>query len=361
LQTRAAEIHMTGNRLRHLLGQLILSVSLAAMLPATRIALADQIIHVVQPGEDLYRIGLQYGIGWQSIMTANGLYSTNIYAGETLVIPVAAAAAPVDSASNSAGAAAAPTATPQPAPAPAPQATGAAGVYVIQRGDTLWLIAQRYGITVSALMGANGLSDPNRIYFGQALTIPGSADNAGKLLPVTGRTQALLLDCESRSAVDWAAYMGTAIDELDFFGKLPATDDPNTGFVGDGRGQMGQIPPSSYGVYAGPVAALLRAYGVGARAAQGLSWDAVKAEIDANRPVIVWVVGQVWYGGRAVDYTPASTGQTTQVVPFEHTVMVIGYGANTVIILDGGTVYYRSMPQFLASWGVLGNMAVVHQ
>jgi hypothetical protein len=29
--------------------------------------------------------------------------------------------------------------------------------------------------------------------------------------------------------------------------------------------------------------------------------------------------------------------------------------------LDGGTVYYRSLSQFLASWGVLGNMAVLHQ
>ena len=352
---------MTGNRLRVLLGQLILSVSLAAMLSATRIALADQIVHVVQPGEDLYRIGLQYGISWQSIMTANGLYSTNIYAGETLVIPVAAAAASAtNSGAAAAAAAAAPTATPQPAATPAQPAAGPAGVYVIQRGDTLWLIAQRYGITVSVLMSANSLTDPNRIYFGQVLNIPGSGDGAGKLLPVTGRTQALLLDCESRSAVDWAAYMGTAINELDFFGKLPVTDDPNTGFVGDGHGQEGQIPPSSYGVYAGPVAALLRAYGASARAEHGLSWDAVRAEIDANRPVIVWVVGQVWYG-RAVDYTPASTGQTTQVVPFEHTVMVIGYGANTVIILDGGTVYYRSMSQFLASWGVLGNMAVLHQ
>jgi LysM repeat protein len=360
MQTRATDIDMTGNHLRHLLGQLILSVGLAAMLSATRIALADQIVHVVQPGEDLYRIGLQYGISWQSIMTANGLYSTNIYAGETLVIPVAAAPAVAVLATSAGAAAAAPTATPQPAAAPAQQAAGPAGVYVIQRGDTLWLIAQRYGITVSALMSANGLADPNRIYFGQVLNIPGPAGNAGKLLPVTGQTQALLLDCESRSAVDWAAYMGTAINELDFFGKLPVTDDPNTGFVGDGHGQEGQIPPSSYGVYAGPVAALLRAYGVSARAEHGLSWDAVRAEIDANRPVIVWVVGQVWYG-RAVDYTPASTGQTTLVVPFEHTVMVIGYGANTVIILDGGTVYYRSLSQFLASWGVLGNMAVLHQ
>ena len=41
------------------------------------------------------------------------------------------------------------------------------------------------------------------------------------------------------------------------------------------------------------------------------------------------------------------------------TVMVIGYGGDTVTILDGGTAYTRSRAQFLASWGVLGNMAVL--
>ena len=44
-------------------------------------------MHVVQPGENLFRIGLHYGVDWREIMTANGLYGTNIYVCQALVIP----------------------------------------------------------------------------------------------------------------------------------------------------------------------------------------------------------------------------------------------------------------------------------
>lgn len=45
--------------------------------------------------------------------------------------------------------------------------------YVVQRGDTLTQIASAYGISVSELAAANGISDPNRIMIGQQLAIPG--------------------------------------------------------------------------------------------------------------------------------------------------------------------------------------------
>ena len=47
--------------------------------------------------------------------------------------------------------------------------------YVIQPGDTLSLIAQRYGTTVSRLMQANNLRNMHRIRAGQTLDIPGLA------------------------------------------------------------------------------------------------------------------------------------------------------------------------------------------
>ena len=47
-----------------------------------------------------------------------------------------------------------------------------AAVHVVQRGETLFLIAERYGTTVDALAHANRLSDPTHIYVGQQLTIP---------------------------------------------------------------------------------------------------------------------------------------------------------------------------------------------
>ncbi len=123
-------------------------------------------------------------------------------------------------------------------------------------------------------------------------------------------------------------------------------------------GLPGQIPPNAYGVHAEPVAALLRAYGLNARAERGLTWDRLRAEVDSNRPVVVWVVGHVWIG-TGLDYTVPSTGRVAHVAAFEHTVLVIGYNGDSVTLLDGASVYQRSLSQFTASWGVLGNMAVL--
>lgn len=43
--------------------------------------------HVVQTGENLYRIALKYGTTVAAIQAANGLTSTTIYVGQTLIIP----------------------------------------------------------------------------------------------------------------------------------------------------------------------------------------------------------------------------------------------------------------------------------
>ena len=47
-------------------------------------------------------------------------------------------------------------------------------VHVVRRGDTLYSVARRYGTTVNAVVRANGLRNPNWIYVGQRLVIPGT-------------------------------------------------------------------------------------------------------------------------------------------------------------------------------------------
>jgi lysozyme len=47
------------------------------------------------------------------------------------------------------------------------------GTYTIKSGDTLGAIANRYDTTVSVLQDLNGISDPNRIYAGRVLKLPG--------------------------------------------------------------------------------------------------------------------------------------------------------------------------------------------
>ncbi len=192
--------------------------------------------------------------------------------------------------------------------------------------------------------------DPTPAGVSQAL--PAEAQVEG----VRGHRQSLPLSCESRSAADWAAFFGVAIDELEFLGRLPTSDDPDRGFVGDVKGRWGQVPPNPYGVHAGPVARLLTDYGLRATPHRYMKWEALQAEIAAGRPVIVWVTGHV-NEGEAQVYT-AADGRKTVVAPFEHTVIVVGYSATTVTVVDGANVREHGLEQFLASWGVLRNMAV---
>ncbi len=59
-----------------------------------------------------------------------------------------------------------PTDTPEGPPLPTPI------VHIVQPGESLTLIAQKYGVTVDAMVQANQLKNPDAIYAGQKLVIP---------------------------------------------------------------------------------------------------------------------------------------------------------------------------------------------
>jgi murein DD-endopeptidase MepM/ murein hydrolase activator NlpD len=63
------------------------------------------------------------------------------------------------------------------APGALPVVAQDSGVYVVAPGDTLGAIAARFGISLDALVAANGIADPNRLVAGQQLLIPGAAGN----------------------------------------------------------------------------------------------------------------------------------------------------------------------------------------
>lgn len=119
------------------------TISAWAEVPTDRVF--QQIIHIVQPGENLFRIALRYGTTVEALQAANRLSGATIYVGQRLVIPQSGAA---------------------------PSAVGAGTIYVVQPGDTLSSIASRYGVTTVALIQANDLASPDRIYVGQHLVIP---------------------------------------------------------------------------------------------------------------------------------------------------------------------------------------------
>lgn len=51
--------------------------------------------------------------------------------------------------------------------------------YTIARGDTLWALSRRFGTTVDALVKANNIANPDLIYAGANLKIPGRGDSFG--------------------------------------------------------------------------------------------------------------------------------------------------------------------------------------
>ena len=112
--------------------------------PVPTEAVSGERTHVVQPGENLFRIALHYGMTYTALAAANGIINPDlVYVGQRLTIP-AEGTAP----------------------------TAPTGTHVVQPGENLFRIALKYGVTVEALAVANGISNVNLIYPGQKLRIP---------------------------------------------------------------------------------------------------------------------------------------------------------------------------------------------
>lgn len=126
---------------------------LIAIAVVSAFGLAATGTHVVGTGETLSEIASDHGTSVRSLVDANKLANPNlIVVGQKLTIPAGG------SAGGSSAAPSAPTTT----------------TYVVARGDTLSGIAKKFGTTVSAVVAANGLGDPNRIVVGRSLTISGA-------------------------------------------------------------------------------------------------------------------------------------------------------------------------------------------
>lgn len=79
-----------------------------------------------------------------------------------------------------------PSATPAfeltPTLEPTPEPTQVTGpTYIVASGDSLTLIANRFGVKLDDLMSANGITDANQIFVGQPLLIPGLEGISGIL------------------------------------------------------------------------------------------------------------------------------------------------------------------------------------
>jgi len=175
---------------------------------------------------------------------------------------------------------------------------------------------------------------------------------------VVGHPQEHNLSCESRSATDLAAFWGVAFTEDDFFRRLPKSDNPHRGFLGDVDLPPGTMPPAGYGVYVEPIAASLRSFGLDAQAQQAWSLEDLKAELVAGRPVIVWATYDMKLP--RVETWVSSDGAASVIVKWQHTFIAVGYDEGGLYLVDAydGVKKHFSYKVFMPAWDQLGRMAV---
>lgn len=125
---------------------------------------APVVTYVVRPGDTLFGIALRFNTTVGALQRANNISNPNlIFVGQRLVIPPSGAVAPLPTAITiqSGGAQTAPL-----------DSTNMPVLYTVRPGDNLYNLAIRYNTTVSALVNANNIANPNLIFVGQTLIIP---------------------------------------------------------------------------------------------------------------------------------------------------------------------------------------------
>lgn len=174
---------------------------------------------------------------------------------------------------------------------------------------------------------------------------------------ILGHRQFFPIGCEASAADDWAKYFGVEVNEFAFQVRLPVSDNPDLGFVGDVNGPWGQVPPYAYGVHAGPVAQVLSEYyGMNAVGMKGFTTQELKEQIAADKPVIAWVVANCTWS-EPYEYTDKA-GNKVITAPYEHVVIVTGYNETSFRYMNNGKFYDIPTEYFERTWSVLGNMVV---
>jgi LysM repeat protein len=128
--------------------------------PSATITLPDgYTMYTVQWGDWMRRIAEKHGVSIEALVAANPTINPDrLYPGLVLIIP------PPDGSTS-----ASPTGGATPIPP-----SGNPTTYIVQQGDFFYAIARKFNISVVQLQAANPGVNPNVLYTGQVLNIPGA-------------------------------------------------------------------------------------------------------------------------------------------------------------------------------------------
>lgn len=141
---------------------MLVMASLTTTLPNSLLVNAQSGTHVVESGEYLLSIANQYGVTVEELRVWNGLSSDLLEVGDVLIVSPADVENIAEVAPN-------------------------AGTYTVVSGDSLYSIAQRYGVSVGNLMAWNGLST-DWLNVGDTIVVYGDAQATVDYQPETPTT-----------------------------------------------------------------------------------------------------------------------------------------------------------------------------
>lgn len=178
----------------------LLSIGQTLIIPSTTPEVTppgNYIVYTVQSGDTLYKIANQYGVSVNDIIEFNQLPSASLSINQQLLIPTGE--------SN-------------------PSEPNGVIRYTVKSGDSLWKIANQYGITVDELIAANNLTNTT-LQIGEVLIIPGRTEEPETPIEPTPPSNNVIeyVVQSGDSLYSIAKKYGVTARDLQEYNNLPST------------------------------------------------------------------------------------------------------------------------------------------